>query len=84
MKFNRNFFENTLCDVMAAWSLFALSVREPLFFSPVSMDFLGLVVEIVGKPWFLPTVLVTIVLLVLLHHQRKWSHLKKYKKLASF
>ena len=48
------------------------------------MDFLGLVFEIIGKPWFLPTALVTIVLLFILHHKTKWSHLNKYKNLPPF
>uniref|UniRef100_A0A7S4NJA6 Uncharacterized protein n=1 Tax=Paramoeba aestuarina TaxID=180227 RepID=A0A7S4NJA6_9EUKA len=45
---------------------------------------MDVVLDIVTKSWFIPTVLVTIVLGAIVWWKTKWSHLSKYKNLPPF
>jgi hypothetical protein len=48
------------------------------------MDFLSIAVEIVTKPYFFPTLALTILLVFYLLQQKKWAYLKGYSKLPPF
>lgn len=45
------------------------------------MDF---VIELVAKPYFFPTLTLSLLVLYYLYQQQKWAYLKKYSKLPPF